>query len=67
MRGGDWQRDVIDEKEVDIDVEKIIGHPGYKSSLLGVENDIALLKLKAPFDIKDSFQSVAETGQLSVF
>ena len=37
--------------EVDIDVEKIIGHPEYEVSPLGVSNDILLLKLKRCFQI----------------
>ena len=65
VRGGDWSRDEVDAKEVDIDVEKIVGHPKYKVSPFGVENDIALLKLKKPFDIEDSYESVQKTGRLS--
>ena len=64
VRGGDWRRDIVDEKEVDIDVAKIFGHPDYDVSPLGVKNDIALLKLKKPFDIQDNYESVGKTGTL---
>ena len=62
VRGGDWSRDKLDATEVDVDVEKIIGHPDYSVSPFGVENDIALLKLKTSFDIEDSYESVSKTG-----
>ena len=67
VRGGDWRRDVTDPTEVDIDVEKIIGHPEYDVTPLGVRNDILLLKLKKPFDIEDSYKSVEKTGDNTSF